>query len=275
MGRTVSLSIEGLAPGQERAPIAADLKRAMHEKSKTGQKTFALSADVSEAHRQVPIAECDWYLLGCQVQLGSAVYVNKVGTFGVASASYHWSRVASALCRLAQYLVRHASHTWHFLLEASGPCYRAALVVFFLLCSSLNVPLSWNMTAGGDTVTWVGFELLLHSHQLGISLGRIVYVADALEFERPFVGPLFKFLMNHPRGSARRVPSYVPFILQYLSHQVERSRHYPCASEMVSSEVAPRVDAQASGERTGIGWLVPSVGGRRTARSKEIAMVHL
>ena len=119
---------------QERAPIAADLKRAMREKSKTGQKTFALSGDVSEAHRQVPIAECYWHPLGSQIQPASTVYVNKVGTFGVASASYKWSRARGG--RL-------------FLLEASGPCYRAALVIFFLLCSSLNVPLSWIKTAGG------------------------------------------------------------------------------------------------------------------------------
>ena len=97
---------------QERAPIAAHLKWAMREKAKTGQKTFALTADVSEAHRQVPIAESDWYLLGCQVQPSSIVYVNKVGTFGVASASYYCSRVASAVGRLAQYLVGHTSHTW-------------------------------------------------------------------------------------------------------------------------------------------------------------------
>ena len=103
----------------------------------------------------------DWYLLGCQIQPGGTVYVNKVGTFGVASASYYWSPVASATSRLAQYLVGHASLTWHMLvaddllLVASGPCYRAALVIFLLLCSSLNVPLSWNKTAGGDTVTWV------------------------------------------------------------------------------------------------------------------------
>ena len=38
---------------QERAPVAADLKRAMREKSKTGQKTFALSADVSDTYRRV------------------------------------------------------------------------------------------------------------------------------------------------------------------------------------------------------------------------------
>ena len=28
----------------------------------------------------------------------------------------------------------------------------------------------------------------------------------------------------------------------YLVHHVERSRHYPCVSELVSSEVAPRVE---------------------------------
>ena len=52
---------------QERAPIAADLKRSMREKSRIGELTFALSADVTEAHRQVPIHPDDWHLLGCQV----------------------------------------------------------------------------------------------------------------------------------------------------------------------------------------------------------------
>ena len=102
-------------------------------------------------------------------------------------------------------------------------------------------------------------------------LGRIVFVAGASEFERPFLGPLYKFLTIHPRGSVRRLSPYVAFLLRYLAHQAERSRHYPCASELVSSEVAPRVDAQAKN------WnrrLLPSVGGRRTARSKEIAMVQ-
>ena len=32
------------------------------------------------------------------------MYINKVGTFGVASASYYWSRAASALGRLTQYI---------------------------------------------------------------------------------------------------------------------------------------------------------------------------
>ena len=45
---------------QERGPIAADLKRIMREKSRVGVSTFALTADVSEAHRQIPVAEQDW-----------------------------------------------------------------------------------------------------------------------------------------------------------------------------------------------------------------------
>ena len=36
------------------------------EKSQVEEKTFALTADVSEAHRQIPIAPQDWHLLGCR-----------------------------------------------------------------------------------------------------------------------------------------------------------------------------------------------------------------
>ena len=289
---------------QERGPVASDLKRVMREKSKVGQRTFALTADITEAHRQVPIAEEDWHLLGCQVVSGAEVYINKVGTFGVASASYYWSRVASAIGRLAQYLAGKDATTWHVLtaddyhLEAGGVNYRVALILFFLLCATCRVPLSWHKTAGGDTVTWVGYELLHRSYELGISvrraewfvrwsrevasttfinvsnfeegLGRIMYVLGALEFERPFLGPLYRFLTLHPRGSVRRVPSYVSFILRYLARQVERNRHYPCAVNQLPAEHLPRVDAQASRERTGIGGWLPvcdEFGRISTARS--------
>ena len=137
---------------------------------------------MKEAHRQVPIVPRDWHLLGCQVTPGSSVYINKVGTFGISSASYCWSRVAGALGRLSQYLIGGKARTWHLLvadgfhLDASGPEYRAALLLFFVLCDTCRVPLSWAKTAGGDTVAWVGFELLHSSSCLGISqrLSRLV-----------------------------------------------------------------------------------------------------
>ena len=119
---------------QERGPIAADLKRVMREKSRVGVPTFALTADVSEAHRQIPIAEQDWHLLGCQVVPGGSVFINTVGTFGVASASYYWSRVESAIGRIAQYLAGSSAFTlgicWSldgYHLDAGGANYRTVL----------------------------------------------------------------------------------------------------------------------------------------------------
>ena len=102
----------------------------MREKSQRGRRTFALTADVAEAHRQVPIDPRDWHMLGCQVEPGGAVYVHTVGTFGVASASYYWSRVAGAIGRVTQYCSGSKADTWHVLvaddfhLEAGGPEYR-------------------------------------------------------------------------------------------------------------------------------------------------------
>ena len=88
---------------------------------------FALSADVAEAHRQVPVHPDDWHFLGCQVVPGAEVFVNTVGTFGIASASYYWPRVGGAVGRLSQYLAGYDATTWHmlvadeYLLEFGGP----------------------------------------------------------------------------------------------------------------------------------------------------------
>ena len=54
-----------------------------------GVPTLALTADVSETHRQVPVEEKNWHLLGCQVVPGGPVLINTVGTFGVASVVLH------------------------------------------------------------------------------------------------------------------------------------------------------------------------------------------
>ena len=56
---------------QERSPIASDLKRAMREKADHQQPTLAHTADVSEAHRQVPVHPSDWKFLGCRVEKGA------------------------------------------------------------------------------------------------------------------------------------------------------------------------------------------------------------
>ena len=81
-----------------RSPLTS--KRALREKSAIGKSRFALTADVSEARKQVLIH---------QVQPGSDVFVRAMDTFGVASASFYWSCVARTFGRHSQYLVGNIS----------------------------------------------------------------------------------------------------------------------------------------------------------------------
>ena len=128
-------------------------------------------------------------------------------------------------------MVGSTAATWHMLvaddyhLEAGGKEFNFALIAFFVVCSIVGVPLSWNKT-GGETVTWVGFELLHRTRQLGISqrradwfrrwttevassssvhmasfeegLGRVMYVAGALENERPFLRSSLQVYVSSP-----------------------------------------------------------------------------
>ena len=142
----------GHADQRPGAPIAADLKRAMREKAKLDELTFALTADVTEAHTQVPIHPDDWHYLACRVVPGGKVFVNTAGMFGIALVSYDLSHVAAAVGRL----VGRTAPTWHMLvaddywLECGGAACRCGLLLFFVLSASVGVPQSWHKTSGGS-----------------------------------------------------------------------------------------------------------------------------
>ena len=58
-----------------------------------------MTADVKEAHRAVAVHPDDWPLQACQVEPGGPVYLNKRGTYGIASAAYLWGRLGAGLHR--------------------------------------------------------------------------------------------------------------------------------------------------------------------------------
>ena len=61
---------------------------------------FCLMADIRKAHRRVVRVQRDWGLLGCKSDSASTtLWLNRVGTFGVASASYWWARLAGTIAR--------------------------------------------------------------------------------------------------------------------------------------------------------------------------------
>ena len=58
----------------------------------------------------------------------------------------------------------------------------------------------------------------------------------------------------------RRVPPYVSFILRYVAGEISKKRHYKCGTRITTADSTPRVVAQASDCRTGIGgWFLVRV----------------
>ena len=168
----------------------------------------------------------------------------------------------------------HSARTWHMLV-ADGFCTLSQVDQNIVVLSSsasssaqyVGLPLSWNKLAGGDLVSWVGFEEAHRSHLLGISTRRAEWFvrwttgsrgAEHCEYDdvrrrhrKNYVRNGCTWTVNGP--VIRTVPWYVSFYLQCL---VLKCRHSKCAEELRPARLAPRVDALATAERTGIGgWL--------------------
>ena len=103
---------------QDKSPAAQDIKRVLRELAESHGPKFGFKVDVKGAHRLIPISPQDWHLLACRSEKTKEVYINMTGTFGVASAAYWWSRVATAAVRGAHCILgpelrrpRHADPT--------------------------------------------------------------------------------------------------------------------------------------------------------------------
>ena len=103
--------------------------------------------------------------------------MNKVGTFGVGSAAYWWSRVFSAIARLSLYITGRGP-VWQLVFAddiewvVSGPGMfeELALIIFWQVL--MGVPFAWHKFGGGSELDWVGYYLDYRRFAVGISEGR-------------------------------------------------------------------------------------------------------
>ena len=112
-------------------------------------KAFMLAGDISKAHRRVKVREQDWGYTACKLGPATA-WLNAVGIYGIASASYWWTRLAAlVLVRFTHYLV-------------------AAVYAFeLLLCSDDFLLLIWDR---------LGFKMLTTLLMTWTALGNPVLV---------------------------------------------------------------------------------------------------
>ena len=275
-------------------PMADDIKTVLRSAAATGAHVFGLKADVMEAHRQIPVDPKDWPKQACQLVAGGEVYLNKVGTFGISSAPYWWSRAGAAVLRMAHAMFggRRAMYLLLFsddwLALACGKDYVNPFVLLLLFFSVVKMPISWGKVQVGQVLSWIGYEIDLKDFRLGISerravwllgwydrvlaagvvalvelrqaLGRMVYVYGALSWDRPFLAGLFSFLYVHPIYRTVSLPPFVRLTLAWLRRKLKERRSQPCAVRQHHLGQAFRVDAKADGCEVAVGGWLPAVG---------------
>ena len=104
-----------------------------------GAMRCSLLYDISRAHKLLPVDEQDWGLQGFRLPAGKqegTVFLHTRGTFGVASAAYHWQRLAACLVRLVHRLGGFDLGLLHLLfaddgcLTALGPYFWRRMLFF-------------------------------------------------------------------------------------------------------------------------------------------------
>ena len=270
---------------QIRSPTATDVRRAIQG---LPGAFFALTGDLARAHRLVKIDQQDWRFLACRTGVKpNTVWINMVGTFGVASAAYHWSRLMSGLGRAAYYL--HGKLALSQLVYVDdllwiagekGALEHVVLIIFFY--TLLGLPFSWKKFRGGLVCSWVGFEVSLAERSLGLTaaraewlcnwleqascagqvkiadlravLGRLSFACTALCNYGAFLGPLYAWVAAMANFDHRPLPKLAVLIMKFLSRAMKNlGRRQPVGQWQEHVQEVFRTDARAEGEEVWIG----------------------
>jgi hypothetical protein len=250
---------------QMKMPGAADARATMCASAHLAGVHFSIQADISKAHRRFKHRQQDWGLLGCQLTPGR-VWLNKVGTFRVGSASYWFSRLAAGIARISIALAGR-SWTWQLVYAddirwtSYGPDKYICILSMLLLWAMAGAPFSWHKTRGGLAMDWIGFYLDYSRFEIGISearclwiikwiegvtaakavmvknitegLGRLVYVTGVLPWMKPFLAPIFSWSSAAPEDAFLPLPPAVKLTMSWIGLQLKKGkRTCSCKNEV-------------------------------------------
>ena len=261
-------------------PGPHDVTALIREARDSGEAPFTLSADISAAHRRVKIRREDWHLLACKSSSASeVVWVNKVGTFGISSAPYYWTRLFGLVGRLVarilqQERVYQVIYVDDLHLVSTG--LRKFLVLWIAIATYevLGTPFAYHKFSGGLVCQFVGYELDYKSVAVGISgkrgqwlleflesfrrdnytvymrkfaefLGRLSFVCRVLLWLRPHLAPLYSWSSALSKSTVATAPGLVKLTCRYLESQLSiREFLFSCKWPLVLKGDAFRTDAK-------------------------------
>ena len=225
------------------------------------------------------------------------VYVNLVGTFGLSCASYWWTRVAACGLRLTYHLLG-PGFPLDMLLYADdlesmgrGAKGRRGIPLSYLYLAAFGYPFKWAKTRGGFRVEWLGMETEYPSYKLGLSkratwlvewlrglavsgkaearsfaqgLGRLGFASIALDWERPFLGPLHAWSSAvQGKSGPLTLPTMIRVLCGWLAERLENGGRLQKPEPLLEG-AAPLsffTDAKAEDGRAWIGGFFEPVDG--------------
>ncbi len=145
---------------------------------------FSLNADISKAHRRALVRESDWGVQACRSSsTASVVWLNKVGTFGVASAAFWWSRLMGLIGRFGLQIL---ANDWIFTIcfvddlhiAVGGQSRWLSLWRFLVIMEMVGIPFSYHKFRGGFQSDYVGFWMDYAKFELGLSEKRSAWLVN-------------------------------------------------------------------------------------------------
>ena len=244
-----------------RMPGPREKRTLLEEYGADRAAVLSLVGDFAKAHRRFKYLEEEHGFLACKAATQSdTVYVNQVGTFGIASTPYWWARLSAALMRLV-YWVLGGDFPNDMLLYADdlevlaiGRQGRIGGVLAYAVMAALGAPFKWAKQRGGLVTEWIGLTTDYQSFSMGLSvkrtgwvlewiaslrrrkevtyrefaagLGRLGFSALALPWERPLLGPLYAWAsaIQMNRG-AMTIPWAIQFILDWIAKRLRAGGH--------------------------------------------------
>ena len=188
-------------------------------------------------------------MLACKCRSDSdVVWVNKVGTFGISSASYWWSRLFGILGRIVGRLM---AGTWFYqvvYVDDVQAVFSGPTKIFGPLGLG-NIPFALQKFRGEPTTDFVGYHLRFDAQQVGINrkrgdwlvkwiddcqakkfvvltrsfsefVGWLGFVAQVLIWLKPHLAPLYSWAAALHRSMAGRLPDTVILTVQYIRHEL-------------------------------------------------------
>ena len=249
----------------------------------TREAVFGISADISSAHRLVSIRRVDWPKLGSRARSSDrVVWMNTVGTFGISSAAYWWSRLFGCVGR---WVLRLMMSLWAMQmiyvddlhLVAAGP--QKYLVIWMMIAAleAVGTPFAYHKFRGGLRIDFIGYHLSYDCWAAGLSqkrcewvtdwidraeangwmvlgrhfielVGRLTFVGQVLRWMKPFLSPLHSWAAVLARGTVARMPLLVHVSLLYIRQQLRKGRRLlqPAMTQRPKAQQSFRTDAKCA-----------------------------